>query len=74
MKQVGIILGIVVIVAVFMFFNKSYYPPLPIDHLSAKEALEKLKSSDERIVEVATNDDYTWYITRSQSEVDENNQ
>lgn len=74
MKQVGIILGIVVIVAVFMFVNKSYYPPLPIDHLSAKEALEKLKSSDERIVEVATDDDYTWYITRSQSEVDENNQ
>ena len=73
MKQVGIILGIVmVIVAVFMFVNKSYYPSLPIDHLSAKDALEKLKSSYEKIVEVATEDDYTWYITKSQSEVDEN--
>ncbi|MCG7335048.1 hypothetical protein MHZ95_07140 [Sporosarcina sp. ACRSM] len=72
MKQVGIILGFVIIVAMFMIANKSYYPPLPIDHLSAKDALEKLKSSDERIVEIATDNDYTWYITKSQSEVDEN--
>lgn len=69
MKQVGIILGIVVvIVAVFIFVNKSYYPSLPIDNLSAKEAIKKLENSDEKIVEIATDDDSTWYITRSQSE------
>jgi len=69
MKQVGIILGIVVvIVAVFIFVNKSYYPSLPIDNLSAKEAIEKLKNSDEKIVEVATDDDSIWYITRTENE------
>nr|WP_285853334.1 hypothetical protein [Sporosarcina luteola] len=63
---------LVVVVAVFIFVNKSYYPSLPIDNLSAKEAIEKLRNSDETIVEIATDDDYTWYITKSQSEVDEN--
>lgn len=64
MKQVGIILGIVVvIVAVYMFVNKSYYPSLPIENLSAKEAIKKLKNSDEKIVEIATDADYIWYIT-----------
>lgn len=73
MKRVGILLGaVVVIVAVFMFVNKSYYPSLPIDNLSAKEAIEKLRNSDETIVEIATDDDYTWYMTKSQSGVDEN--
>ncbi|MEQ2528460.1 hypothetical protein WMO40_17380 [Bacillaceae bacterium CLA-AA-H227] len=72
MKQVGIVLGIVVvIVAVFIFVNKLYYPSLPIDNLSAKEAIKKLENSDEKIVEVATDNDSIWYITRSQSEVDE---
>ena len=73
MRQIGIICGIVVIiVAVIILVNKSYYPSLPIDNLSAKETIEKLKNSDEKIVEVATDGDSTWYITRSQSEVDEN--
>jgi len=72
-RQIGIICGIVVIiVAVIILVNKSYYPSLPIDNLSAKETIEKLKNSDEKIVEVATDGDSTWYITRSQSEVDEN--
>lgn len=69
MKQVGIILGIVVvIVAVFIFVNKSYYPSLPIDNLSAKETIEKLKNSDEKIVEIATDDDSIWYITKTENE------
>ncbi|MCM3637429.1 hypothetical protein M3152_06815 [Sporosarcina luteola] len=69
MKQVGIVLGIVVVaVAVFIFVNKSRYPSLPIDHLSAKEAIEKLKNSDEKIVELATDNDSVWYITRTENE------
>lgn len=68
MKQVGIILGIVVVaIAVFIFVNKSYYPPLPMDNLSAKEAIEKFKNADEKIVEVATENDSIWYITKSEN-------
>lgn len=71
------IFGVVlVIVAVYIFVNKSYYPSLPIDNLSANEVLEKLKSSDEKIAEIAAADDSIWYITRSRnkdhSAVDEN--
>ena len=73
MKRVVIILGIVVVVlSVFVFVNKSYYPSLPIDNLSAKVTIEKLRNSDGKIVEITTDNDFTWYITRSQSEVDEN--
>ncbi|VDG97016.1 Uncharacterised protein [Lysinibacillus sphaericus] len=68
MKRFGIILvSLLIVVAVFLFVNKSYYPPLPMDNLSAKEAIEKLKNSDEKIVEVATEDDSIWYITKSEN-------
>lgn len=68
MKRIGIILGIALVIsAVFILINKSYYPSLPIDELSAKEAISKLKESDEKIVEVATDDDSIWYITKSEN-------
>lgn len=73
MKRVGIILGIAAVsVVLFMFVNKLYYPSLPIENLSAKEQINKLGNSDEKIVEFAKDDDSIWYITRSQSEIDEN--
>ncbi|MCM3758996.1 hypothetical protein M3197_16275 [Sporosarcina aquimarina] len=68
MKRFGIILGLLlIVVAVLLFVNKSYYPPLPVDNLSAKEAIEKLKNTDEKIVEVATEKDSIWYITKSEN-------
>lgn len=67
MKRVGIPLGMIVIVAMFMFVNKSYYPSLPVENLSAKEAIEKLKNTDEKIIEIATDDDSIWYITRTEN-------
>lgn len=68
MKRFGIIWGLVlIVVAVFLLVNKSYYPPLPMDNLSAKEAIEKLKKADERIVEVAAENNSIWYITKSES-------
>ena len=71
MKQIGMIMGVIVVsVAVFIFVNKSYYPSLPFDNVSAKEAIEKLKKSDEKIVEIATDDDSTWYITRNETKGD----
>ena len=77
MKRIGIILGIfVVIAAVFIFVNKSYYPSLPVESLSAKETIEKLNKSDEKIVEIAKDDKSIWYITKNGEDgiltVDEN--
>ncbi|MDV6377871.1 hypothetical protein ORD22_06295 [Sporosarcina sp. GW1-11] len=65
MKWVGIV---IVIAAMFIFVNKSYYPSLPIDNITAKDVIGKLKNSDEKIVELATDNDSTWYITKSKNE------
>lgn len=68
MKKVGFILGIaIVIVAVFIFVNKLYYPSLPIENLSAKEAIDKLKESESKIAEIAVEGDSIWYITRNEN-------
>lgn len=68
MKKVGFLLGFVIaIICVFIFVNKLYYPPLPIENLSAKEAIEKLKESDSNIAEIAVEGDFIWYITSSEN-------
>lgn len=54
--------------ALFLFVNESYYPSLPIDHLSAKEAIEKLENSDNKVVEIAIESDTIWYITRTENQ------
>ena len=68
MKKVGLILGIVIVViASFIFVNKLYYPALPIENLSAKDAINKLKESASKIVEIAVEGDSIWYITSSEN-------
>lgn len=69
MKKVGFLLGMaIVIIAVFIFVNKLYYPSLPIENLSAKEAIDKLKESESKIAEIAVEGDSIWYITSSANE------
>jgi hypothetical protein len=68
LKKVGFILGIIiVIIGVFIFINKLYYPSLPIENLSAKEAIDKLKESDSKIADIAVEEDFIWYITSSEN-------
>ncbi|GAE47834.1 hypothetical protein [Mesobacillus boroniphilus] len=68
MKKVGFILGIaIVILTVFIFVNKLYYPSLPIENLSAKEAIDKLKESESKIAEIAVEGDSIWFITSSEN-------
>lgn len=68
MKKGGLILGIaIVIIAVFIFVNKLYYPSLPIENLSAKEAIDKLKQSENKIAKIAVEDNFIWYITSSEN-------
>lgn len=68
MKKVGLILSIVIVViASFIFVNKLYYPALPIENLSAKDAIDKLKESDSKIAEIAVEGDSIWYITSSEN-------
>lgn len=63
-----IVAVLVVMVAVWIGVNKSYYPSLPIENRSAKEVIGQLNDSDQKIIEIATEEDFTWYITRSQND------
>lgn len=67
------IISILVIVFVFAFFNKVYYPSLPIENMSKKEVIEKINDSDQQIVKLTDENSREWYITseRNQSKVDE---
>nr|WP_106779360.1 hypothetical protein [Lysinibacillus timonensis] len=69
MKKLGLILGIVIVlIAVFIIINKSYYPPLPIDNISAKEVIDKLEESDRKIVEIAEEEGTIWYVTKTENQ------
>ena len=62
------ILGLfIVVITVFIFINKLHYPSLPIDDISAKEAIDILKESDSKINEIAVGGDSIWYITSSEN-------
>jgi hypothetical protein len=67
-KGVFILAIVLVIFALFIFVNKSYYPSIPLDNLTAKEAIEKLEKSDSKVVEIAEDDAAIWYITRTENE------
>ena len=57
----------IAVIAVFVFINKLHYPSLPIDDISAKEAIDILKQSDSKIAEIAVEGDSIWYITSSEN-------
>jgi len=68
LKKGGMILGLfIVVITVFIFINKLHYPSLPIDDISAKEAIDILKESDSKINEIAVGGDSIWYITSSEN-------
>lgn len=61
------IFGFFTAIVVFVFVNKLSYPSLPVDGLSAKEAINKLKESDNEVAEIAVEGDSIWYITSSEN-------
>ena len=74
MKKIPfIILLIVVLAGGYIFMNKLYYPPLPIDTLSKKEVLDSLHHTDEKIVPITTENGKQWFIVneRNQAIVDD---
>ncbi|QCR31187.1 hypothetical protein [Lysinibacillus sp. SGAir0095] len=68
MKKLPLILGVVmVIIAVFVFVNKLYYPPLPITGVSPKEAMDAFNESNSKIVQIAEEGGSLWYITKTEN-------
>lgn len=74
MKKVLLAIGLTIIfVVVFVFYNKLYYPLLPIENMSKKEVIEKLNESDKQIVKLSNENGQEWYIVseRNTSVADE---
>ena len=74
MKKILITIALIVLlVGAFVFYNKLYYPPLPIETISKKEVIEKLNNSDQKIIKLTSENGKEWYIVneRNQSNVDE---
>ena len=74
MKKILITIAlIVVLVGAFVFYNKLYYPSLPIETISKKEVIEKLNHSDQKIIKLTSEKGKEWYIVneRNQSNVDD---
>ncbi|WP_078380765.1 hypothetical protein [Sutcliffiella halmapala] len=74
MKKVLVGIGLIFIfVGVFVFHNKLYYPPLPIENVSKKEVIEKLNNSEQQIVKLSNENSLEWHIItkRDQSAANE---
>lgn len=64
MKSLGLLLAALFVVsAVFIDSNKLLYPPLPIDSLTPKEAIQKLNASSFDLVVLSNDKKATWYLT-----------
>lgn len=69
MKKVIFILGIIVAcIVLYVFVNKLYYPALPIDGVSAKEAIDQLNESNSKVAKLAVEKQTIWYITSSENQ------
>lgn len=69
MRKVLIIIGLIAVLAgAFVFYNKLYYPPLPIETISKKEVLDKLNHSDEKIIKLTIENGKEWYIVNERNQ------
>lgn len=63
MKKIGLLIATLFVVSgVFIDSNKLLYPPLPIDSLTPKEAIQKLNASPFDLVALSTDKKATWYL------------
>jgi len=64
MKKVLLLtIGIIVfLVGAFVFYNKLYLPPLPIENISKKTVIEKINDSETRMVKLSNENGQEWYV------------
>ncbi|MBO1911490.1 hypothetical protein J4G37_42720, partial [Microvirga sp. 3-52] len=55
---------LIVIVFGILFYSKVYYPTLPIDSVSKREVVNKGNSANEKIIKLAEEKGYEWYISK----------
>jgi len=74
MKKLLLATGLIIIFAgAFVFDNKLYYPPLPIENMSKKEVIKQLNDSGKRITKLSNENGQEWFIIseRNTSAADE---
>ena len=68
MKKVLLIIGLIILfVGGVVFYNKLYYPMLPIENMSKKEVLEKVNDSDNQIIQLSKENNIEWYIIKERN-------
>ncbi|MFF2176241.1 hypothetical protein ACFVT8_07265 [Lysinibacillus sp. NPDC058147] len=58
---------IIILVGAFVFYNKLYLPPLPIENLSKKAVLEKINDTENQLVKLSNENDYEWYVIKERN-------
>lgn len=59
------LIGLFVIVSTTsIVYNKLYYPALPIENVSKKEAVDRIKNSKEPMVHLTEENGYDWYVIK----------
>ncbi|WP_338654203.1 hypothetical protein [Lysinibacillus sp. Y5S-8] len=64
MKKIGLLVATLLAVsAIFIYCNKLFYPPLPVDYLTSKEAIQKLNTFPFDLVALFNDKNVTWYMS-----------
>ncbi|WP_155591045.1 hypothetical protein [Lysinibacillus cavernae] len=63
-KLTLLIMAFFTVSTIFIYSNKLYYPSLPIDSISPKEAIQTINASNHDLVELSKDRNATWYITK----------
>lgn len=63
MKKLIVTFGLVIIfVFAYIFYNKLYYPSLPIENMSKREVLQEIRQSNEELVKLSKENGHEWYV------------
>ncbi|WP_427137998.1 hypothetical protein [Psychrobacillus psychrodurans] len=63
MKKWLFAIGLIILfLGAIVFYNKLYYPTLPMESINKKEVIKKLNDSNEQIVKLSDENGYEWYI------------
>ncbi|MGE7689718.1 hypothetical protein ACQKMI_10925 [Lysinibacillus sp. NPDC097214] len=65
MKKMLVTIGLIIfLVGAFVFNNKLYLPPLPIENLSKKTVIEKINDSETQMVNLSNENGQAWYVIK----------
>lgn len=65
MQKVIVSIGLIILlVGTFVFYNKLYLPPLPIENISKKTVIEKINDSETRMVKLPNENGKEWYVIK----------